>query len=95
MVVNVVHITGFSGLEPEDHSPVCTDGHCVKSPQVAVQRMQSPARRVKVRRLPCTGERSQDQPQFGRVARLDTSARAVREELGQAFVPEVPDHFRV
>jgi hypothetical protein len=37
-------------------------------------------------------KRGQDQPEFGCMAWLNATARTAHEELGQALVPEVPDH---
>jgi hypothetical protein len=95
MVVNVVNIAGVAGLESKDYAPVCGNGYCMKPPQGAVQCVQPPAWCAHVRRLPRAVERRQDQPQFDRVTRLNACARTVREKLGQAFVPEIPYHWRV
>lgn len=95
MVVKVINVLRVAGLESKDHPPVRAHGHCVKSPQPALQRMKPPARRIHVRRPAGAIQRCQDQAQPCCMSGLDAGTGAVQKERFQSLMPEAPDQGEV
>ena len=91
LVVNIVSV--FSG-EREGHSPVAADRHGPTAFTVALELMQSQARKRHVFRSDCRLQLRQDEAKPLGLFWSDAGFRTRQEEPLQPLMLEAPDHLR-